>query len=137
MAGAKFVDADLVNELLLLRAGYNANVHQLHLYKNNYTPVAGSVFGSFTEADFSGYASQAMSYSTATLIGDFAVMVDSATRTFTVGAGGVSNTVYGYFVMDVASGILVYAERFSASVNMTTVGDSLAITTQVTLSSLN
>lgn len=135
--GAIFVDGSLEDGLDDLTTQWNTNVHKLYLFQNNFVPLDSSVLGDFTEATFSGYASQSISYTAASLVGDFAICADSAARTFTVGMGGVSNTIYGYYVVDQTTGLLVYAERFSASINMNTVGATITLTVQVTLSSLN
>lgn len=110
----------------------------LHLFKNNYTPVAASVLGSFTEADYSGYADQSPSFGSSVTTGGKGTITDSSARVFTVTAGGVSNTIYGYYVTANPGGggeVLLWAQRFDASQSMSSIGDSISITLVFTLDS--
>lgn len=94
----------------------------LHLYANNYTPVETSVVGDFTEATFSGYSGGvALSNWTApAIVGGVATSAaDPVDQTHNGGA--TSNTVYGFFVKNVA-GDLVWAERDPSPVVMNAAG---------------
>lgn len=106
----------------------------LKLYQNNYTPVQGSVFASFTEATFSGYATAAITDLGAPVTtSNKAVSTSAAAKVFTHSGGGVSNTVYGYYVVDAATFAVVWAERFSAPITMSSAVDSISITPRITL----
>jgi len=104
----------------------------LHLFQNNYVPLLTDVVGNFTEATFSGYASQNPSWGAAFINGSVQAEVDAIALTFTRSAGATSNTIYGIYVLDNA-GVLTYAERFPAPVTMTTTGDAITYTPKVTL----
>ena len=91
-----------------------AQNHVLKLYKSNTTPAETDTAGTYTEADFTGYAS-------ATLTGaswgagsaGAPSSIAYAQQTFTSSAGGQNQNVYGYFHVRVTGGELYYAERFS------------------------
>lgn len=113
-----------------------AGIH-LHLYKNNYTPVDATVLGDFTEANFDGYASEVPTFTIPAEVANKASMNDSSPRTFTHDGGAIANTVYGYYVTCDAGPVLMWAERFSAPVSMSALGDSLSVQLYFTLNSEN
>ena len=119
-----------VGELVILDQlrGAWGNTLILHLYQNNYSPVDGSVIGSFTEATFSGYATQTCaSWSAAATVSGRA-STSATARTFTNSTGSVGNSIYGYYVTD-GSGNLMWAEADpSAPVGMNNPGDSYTVT---------
>ena len=86
----------------------------LKLYKNNYTPVEGSVAGDFTEATFTGYAAVTLargSWTVATVAG--LTTAAYAQQAFTSSADQTLENEYGYFVVGASSGVLWWAERFT------------------------
>lgn len=83
----------------------------LHLFKNNYTPVDGSVIGDFTEADFDGYAPQTVTgWLAAYTNGSGKAETAAGVWTWWKTAGATSNTIYGWFYKDV-NGDLYDCER--------------------------
>jgi hypothetical protein len=127
-----------VGELYVLAAwiaGYPPSNLKVYLYQNNYTPVQGSVVGSFTEATFSGYASVSFTLGTPTEVSNKAKSVATAASVFTHNGGGTANTIYGYYVKDGTTGDLVWAERFGSSQIMTNNGDQISIPCQITCDS--
>lgn len=108
----------------------------LKLYKNDYTPVATSTAGDFTECDFTNYSAKTLDRDTwgtaSTVSGKASLAYDSAPQTWTCGATG--NTIYGYFVVGATSGTLIYAERFATPRPLTN-GDTLNVQPVVTLNS--
>lgn len=103
------------------------------LFQNNYTPVAGSVAGDFTECTFSGYgAGQTITgWASAAVTGSIASAA-AAALTWTHNGGGTSNNIYGMYVVD-AGGVLIWAERdpaapFAISAN----GQTYTVTPQLT-----
>ncbi len=107
----------------------------INLYKNDYTPVSGSVEADFTIADFSGYvADQTLSGWTGPVPDGAGRMIsnsDPATWTHDAGAGG--NAIYGWYMLDGATGIIVCAERFTtAPIGMNVNGDTLSVTPHLT-----
>lgn len=111
----KIPDAALAAILNFKTTAFNTMGIRLHLFTNNYTPVAGSVLANFTEATFVGYASA--------IVGAWAAPSTSGGRassqppviTFTAPGGGLPQTVYGYYVTDAASTIVYWAERDPAA----------------------
>jgi hypothetical protein len=127
-----------VGELYILAAWISgltpANL-KMYLYQNNMTPDQDTVLADFTEATFSGYASQTMSLGTPTEVSHKAKTVATSPQVFTHNGGGTSNTIYGYFVKDSVTGNLAWAERFGSSQIMTNNGDSISVPGQLTCDS--
>lgn len=102
---------------------------EFRLFKNNYTPIATSVTGDFTEADYSGYGGEVVSSWTS-------VDLDLSGRAFTLSdvipyahdGGGTANTIYGYYVTT-PGGTLLFAERFGTPVVMDDATDGFSIQT--------
>lgn len=105
----------------------------LKLYKSNTTPAESDTAGTYTEADFSGYASAALtgaSWGSAS-----SGSIAYAQQTFTHNGGGTSNSIYGYFVIQTSSGTLLYAERDGAApFTLANTGDNVKITPTITAS---
>lgn len=110
---------------------------RLGVYKNDYTPVSGSVFADFTAANFSGYAVATPSFSAATTVNGRGEIIDSAARDFTHNGGGTSNTCYGYYVYDNANSKILWAERFGSALLMAVSGDKIRITLHLAMGSAN
>lgn len=104
----------------------------LRLYSNNVTPSEADVAGTYTEVTGGGYAS-------VTLVpANWGITPGDPTQalhpeiifTFT---GSIGN-VYGYFLTQVTSGDLMWAERFTnGPFNITTNGDQIKVTLSITL----
>ena len=102
----KVPDVSQLTWLDSLRTVFNSAGLKVRLFKNNYTPVAGSVIGSFTEANFSGYtpANLGTLAAAATVSGKASSTAGSA-NTWTK-SGATGNDVYGYYVTDAAGTVL-------------------------------
>ena len=103
-----------VGEVLLLSYALDkvvpGNVF-LRLYTNDYTPVEGSVYASFTEATAAGYAEIELEGNDWTIATDTGVTTATfAQQTFTFTA---ASTNYGYWVVNNAKNQVLWAERFS------------------------
>lgn len=106
---------------------------EVRLYQNDYTPVDGSVLGSFTQADFEGYAGQNAESWTGAVMASGRARSTADQITWTKGTGGTGNSIYGYYVVD-ADENLLWAERDpSAPVNMTSDGNIYRLTPAFTL----
>ena len=117
-------------ENVILEAMVNKTAPQnlvLHLYINNITPSDTDTTATYTEATFTGYAAITLtgaSWNAASL----GVIAYSAQQTFTC-SGASSNSVYGYYVTQTTSTILVWSERdVSAPFTVAVVGDAVKIT---------
>jgi len=104
----------------------------IKLFQNNYVPLLTDVVAAYTEATFSGYASQTLAWGSAFINGSIQAEIDATPLTFTRSAGATSNTIYGIYVIDNA-GVLTYAERFPAPVSMSSAGDAITYTPKATL----
>jgi hypothetical protein len=100
----------------------------LRLYQNDYTPVDGSVTGDFTIATFTGYSS-------ITLVGadwnspSGGTITCAAVKEFTSTAGSQNQNIYGYYLVQVTSGVTVWAERFTGGpYNIANNGDKIQVT---------
>lgn len=116
-------DTGLQWKLQTLRGSTNLTVH---LYKNDYTPVAGSTLANFTPCTFPGYGLLAANFGAVGINGAGEAEMTSALLTFTQTAASVS-TVYGYFVTNGAGDQLVFAERFATPVNLNLAGDTIRL----------
>lgn len=117
-----------------LRLGTTAEALTLKLYSNNYTPVATSTAGAFTESSFTGYTSKSLaraSWSTAATVSNKAVS-SYAVQSWSCGATG--GTVYGYYVVGTTSGTLYWAERFGTTRTLAN-GDVLNVTPSISCDS--
>lgn len=97
----------------------------LKLYVNDYTPVEGSVAGDFTEMSTQGYAAKtltAASWSSGAY----------AQQTWTFDGTGGSTIVYGYFVIDAGTGVIMFAERFGTPPTIVNNGDQIKVTPTIT-----
>lgn len=105
----------------------------LRLFKNNITPAESDVAGTYTEATFTGYSAITLTGASwnAPASGSIAY---SAEQTFTC-SGASSDNIYGYYVTQLTSGILVYSERdASAPFPISTSGDNIKLTPTITCS---
>lgn len=106
----------------------------LKLYVNNYTPVDGSVAGSFTEMSTHGYAAKTLTKASWTVAQAGGVATGTyAAQTWTFTAAAVV-TVYGYYIVDSTTGILLWAELFNSGKAIQYAGDQIVITPTITLS---
>lgn len=104
----------------------------LHLYKSNTTPATSSTHTTFTEADFTGYASvtlSAGSWNASTLVSTKQTATYGSAQTFT--NTGSSQTIYGYYITNTANDKLIGAELFSSSITLAT-GGSVNVTPTIT-----
>jgi len=104
-----------VGEVLLLSYALNkiapGDVLKLKLFKNDYTPVEGSIVGEFTEADTAGYTAIDLAKADWTVGTDTGVTTaEQPQKTFTLTGAG---SHYGYYITDEAGTGLLWAERFS------------------------
>lgn len=106
---------------------------QLGLYQNNLTPGSGTVFGDFTAATFTGYASIAVPMGAPATIGGKATITATGVAAFVMGTPGTGNTIYGYYVWVPSTSLLLWAEKFDNSVILANAGDEIDITLVFTL----
>lgn len=126
-----------VGESRMLQAVVNKTAPQdlvLKLYKSNTTPAETDTAATYTEADFTGYASASLTGSSWTISGTAPTSAGYAQQTFSSSAAQTAQNVYGYFVIQTTSGILMWAERFSdGPYAISNNGDQIKITPAITL----
>jgi hypothetical protein len=104
----------------------------LKLYKNNITPAETDTAATYTEAAFSGYAAKALTGADWTVTSGAPTTAAAPIQTFTANAV-VSESIYGYFMVQATSGTIMTAERFTgAPFAMANNGDSISVTPQIT-----
>lgn len=126
-------ELQLLDKMLKDALSTNEN-YLLKLYSNNYTPDDNSVSASFTQCTFTNYAARTLtraSWNSAVTVGGKAeTSYGTGPNSWTCGATG--QTVYGYYVDALTSGVTLWAERFSTS-RVLANGDVLNITPKFTL----
>jgi hypothetical protein len=125
-----------VGENLILEMLVNKTAAQnlsLRLFQSNTTPADTDTAGTFTESTFTGYAAITLTGASWNSAASGSIAY-SAQQTFTC-SGASSQNVYGYYVTQVTSGILVWAERdASAPFAIANSGDAVKITPAITAS---
>jgi hypothetical protein len=127
-------EVELLKRLLYANAG--SENWTLKLYKTNVTPAEGDTAGSYTVADFTGYVDKTL---TSTQSGaTWGVPATSAgTTSSTYGttlswSPTSSQTIYGYYVVGATSTVLLFAEVFASSKNLSD-GDTFNLTAKIEL----
>jgi len=102
----------------------------LRLYANDYSPVAGTVIGDLTEANFTGYAAVNGSWGSISTGGDGKAVTVGGPFNFTVGSSpSVGNLIYGWYLTS-NSGLLLAAERLSTDgLEMASEGQQISLVT--------
>jgi hypothetical protein len=128
----------LVNqgETIALEALINKTAPQslvLKLFKNNVTPAEADTEAGYTEADFTGYGSVALTPATWTTTAGAPSDVSYPQQIFTSSAGSQNQPVYGYYIVQTTSGKLVAAERFAdGPYTIVNNGDQIKVTPKIT-----
>lgn len=106
----------------------------LKLFKSNTTPGETDTAATYTEADFTGYASVTLTGASWTITEGAPGSAAYAQQTFTSSAGSQNQNVYGYFVVGATTGRIKWAERFSdGPYNIVNNGDAIKVTPTITL----
>jgi hypothetical protein len=86
----------------------------VHLYENDYTPLANVALGDLTEVSLPGYTPQNIDRTqwpaAASVGGEARVTYGANPVTFNVSSGVVN--VFGFFVTDESNAVLLWVERF-------------------------
>jgi hypothetical protein len=128
----------LVNngEGIALRALVNHTAPQnlsLRLYQNNITPAETDVTATYTLATFTGYASVTLTGASWTITEGAPSQASYAQQSFTSSADQTLQNIYGYYLVQVTSGLLVWSERFTnAPFAISNNGDQIRVTPRIT-----
>lgn len=109
--------------------------YSLRLFKNDYTPVAGTLASDFTTTTFTNYVNKTLTragWGTPTTVSSKAQCDYSSTQSWTCGATG--DTVFGYYVLGATSNVCLWAERFATARTLAN-GDILSLTPSFVLHS--
>lgn len=105
----------------------------LRLFKSNTTPAESDTATTYTEADFTGYASATLTGASWTVTPGAPTSATYAQQTFTSSANQASQSVYGYYLTRATSGKIAYAERFSdGPYAISNNGDAIRVTPTIT-----
>jgi hypothetical protein len=101
----------------------------VRLFQNDVTPDRDTVIGDLTAADFTGYAdSAAVTWATPFLDSNGDAILPGDLKEFMAGSPvTVSNTIYGYAIVNTGATVLLWAERFDAPVIVSTAGKTIAV----------
>ena len=97
----------------------NGEDWSLRLFRNDFTPVAGSVLADFTVANFTGYTSKTLTravgagtWGAPSLNGNVSESVYGTDQSFTY-TGATSQTIYGWYIVGATSGKVILAHRWT------------------------
>jgi len=100
----------------------------LRLYTNDLTPDDDTVAADFVEQSGHGYAAVALDASSWTITNGLATYPQTV---FTFNSAAA--TVYGYYITEVTSGKLKYAERFPTPDQIANNGDEVKVTPKLSM----
>lgn len=104
----------------------------LKLYSNNITPSDTDTAGTYTEATFAGYSAITLTGANWNAAAAGSITYN-AQQTFTRTSTGAPENIYGYYVVQVTSGTLLYSERDGAApFAITNNGDAIKLTPTIT-----
>ena len=84
------------------------------LYVNNHTPAHDDVLADYTPASYHGASAQAVVWSAPpALDGTGGGFLQADSCIFRPSSGGLTQSVYGYYVQDMLTSDLLFAERFA------------------------
>lgn len=125
-----------VGEELALKNFLNHTAPQnqtLKLFSNNITPAETDTEATYTESAGGGYGSKALTGTSWTVTPGAPTEAAYAQQTYTFTGPLTTNpNIYGYFVVQAVSGILMWAERFTAFFTPTNNGDAVNVTPKIT-----
>jgi len=124
-----------VGEVLVLENFLNKTAPQnqtLKLFCNNITPAEGDTAATYTEASGGGYSAKSLTGSSWSVTGGSPTFAAYAQQTFAFTGPLTTNTIiYGYFVVQATSGVLMWAERAAATFTPNNNGDEYRVTPRI------
>lgn len=109
-----------------------ANNWALGLFQNAHSPIFTDTFAALVESTFPGYARQQHFWGATSA--PPGARLSQGGNTFTRSVSGPAQLVYGYFLLDLVTGNLVYAERDQGGpFSLATAGESYFVVPQFTV----
>ncbi len=109
----------------------------LRLFSNNHTPAHGDTIANYTEVTGGGYAAFALTGATWTVTPGSPSQAAYPAHSFTfTGATSAPGTIYGYYITDNNSKMVVAQLLNSPPFTPVVNGDSVIVTLQITLASV-
>ena len=104
---------------------------KIHLFTNNHTPVAADTLSNYTESTATGYGAVTLTGTdwTISTIGGVTTATHATAVTFTYTA---AENVYGYYITNNASTVLLWAELFSTYCPIPSGGGSVSVIPKIT-----
>lgn len=105
---------------------------EVRLFQNDIAPTKATVVGDLTEATFTGYAAiTTLAFADAVYDDDNdGLLVATETMTFTSTGSAITNTCYGYYLVD-GNGNYLGAERFPVPQDFAVAGDSISFVPRI------
>jgi hypothetical protein len=108
----------------------------IKLYSNNVAPSALSVAGDFTEVVGGGYVNKPLTFANWTFVSNAPSYAQYLVQSWLfTGVTAATGIIYGYFITRNSDGVLLWAERFAASVTPSA-GTLIQLTPKLTGSSV-
>ena len=123
------------NKLLEFLLGFSTPGNQtLKLYVNNVTPADADTAATYTEMTTLGYVAKTLTKTSWVVAQNAGVGEGSYAQQSWTFSAGTAVTVYGYYVIDSTSGVLLWVEPFNTAKVVQFAGDQILITPKFTLS---
>lgn len=122
-----------VKILQMLLKDSTIGAQTIKLYTNNVTPDENSTASSFTELSLFRYTPITMSRLGWTITQESGVTIATQTAQVFSFEGEVPITVYGYYIVDALSGVLLGAEKFAIPQIISNVHDEITVVPTFTL----
>lgn len=106
----------------------------LRLFQSNTTPAETDTEVTYTQATFTGYSPLTLTGSSWTITEGAPSYAQYAQQTFTSSAGSQNQSIYGYYLVQTTSTILMWAERFTdGPYTIVNNGDAIKVTPYIEL----
>jgi hypothetical protein len=123
-------------EKIFLEAGLNKTAGQdvlLKLFSNNHAPANADTAASYTEATFGGYVAITLTGANWATTPGNPTSIAYAQQTFASSGPQATQQIYGYFMVQATSGLLIGAELFSdGPYPIANLNDQIKITPKIT-----
>lgn len=108
--------------------------YKLRLFQNDFTPAQGDSVGAFTEADYSGYSEQPLTFGAIVLNADEQAESTALYTVFAHDGGATPNEIFGWYIVhnDGGGDVIMHSERLvgpsDPGIPMEDIGDTIQVT---------